>query len=218
MDVFISAKTRKNKNYCFGFVRYKSLQEAEDAISRLNEHVVRGRKLWVSMAKYGKDGGPISNARTDFQKEQRRLPEHKIGQQGRSSAVSFNRTREAAFRDGRRYADVVAGVRKQMEDLKAELEQKVKVIPVTHSINVSEDGKIANLLKSAIIAENSNVINIPQIQLKISECDVKVTGLFSLSPTKLLFVFDCELDAKNAVEIDSPLWNIFDNVRLWCEG
>ena len=218
VDVFISAKTRKNKNEDFGFVRYKTVREAEDAISRLNEHGVRGRKLRVSMAKYGKDGGPISNVRTFLQNQRETFSEEKAGQQGRRSTVTLNRNRRPAFRDGRRYSDVVAGVRKQMEDLKAELEQKVNVIPVTHSINVSEDGKIASLLKMAIVAENSEVINIPLIQSQISECDVKVTGMFSLSPTKLLIVFDCELDAKNALEIDSPLWNVFDNVRLWCEG
>ena len=42
--------------------------------------------------------------------------------------------------------------------------------------------------------------------------------MFFLCPTKLLIVFATTSDAKNAVTVDSPLWNVFDDVRLWSEG
>ncbi|XP_057540573.1 uncharacterized protein LOC130818419 [Amaranthus tricolor] len=51
-DVFISKKIRDFTYDAFGFVRFSSVQEAENAISNLNGLVVRGRKLRVSMAKY----------------------------------------------------------------------------------------------------------------------------------------------------------------------
>ena len=42
--------------------------------------------------------------------------------------------------------------------------------------------------------------------------------MFSISPTKLLIVFACKKDTSNAVIMDSPLWNVFDDVRVWSEG
>ena len=214
----MSTKTRKNKTDCFGFVRYKSIQEAEDAMSVLHEHVVRGRKLWVSMAKYGKDGGPATNGRSQFQKLHERISKAKFQQQGRFADSKFYGNRNPGFRDGRRYSDVVAGVRKQVDELKKELMENMKVIPVTHSINVKEDTQIAKVLERAIVAENSEVLNLHQIQSEITACKVNVSGLFYLSPTKLLLAFDCQLDAMNAVDIESPLWNVFDNLTLWSEG
>ena len=219
VDLFISAKTRRNNPDCFGFVRYKSVQDAQYAIEELNAHVVRGRKLRVSMAKYGKDGGAVDEGGSKGRSsENNNKAEFQKTEHGRPSNVNFANNRTPAFRDGRRYSDVVAGIRKQLEELKEEVEQKVNIIPVFKTIKVREDDETAKFLKMGIVGENSEVLNIPHIHSQIQECNVKVTGILYLSPTKLLLVFDCEIDANNAVVCDSPLWNIFDNIRLWCEG
>ena len=60
IDVFVSAKIRTSNQFCFGFVRYGSLEETEQAISKLNGYVVRGTKLTVSMARYEKGGAPVT--------------------------------------------------------------------------------------------------------------------------------------------------------------
>ena len=213
VDLFISAKTRRYKNENFGFVRFNDLTEAEEAISVLNGYAVRGRKLWVAMAKYGKDGIPVGNRISNVEKEQMKMNGSGTGkkQDEKNYDCFRNRNTKHTFRDGRRYSDVVAGIQKQVE-------KKLNAIPVTHSINVREDTKIASSMKMAIIAENSEVLDIPIIRSQILACDIKVTTLCSLSPTKMLIVFECEMDAKNAVDNDSPLWNVFDDIRLWGEG
>ena len=217
-DVFISSKTRKNRKDGFGFVRYSTIHEAEQAIQRLHNYVVRGRKLWVSMAKYGKDGAAVKEGNFNLQKQNGKAPDAINRRKQRSWDAKATINSNPAYRDGRRYSDVVVGVRKQKVDNNEVSREKVRVIPVTHTFNVNEDARIASMLKLAIIAENSEVINVSHIQSKISSCEINETGMFSLSPTKLLIVFECEMDATNAVEIDSPLWNVFDNIRLWSEG
>ena len=159
----MSTKTRKNTKACFGFARYNSFQEAEEAILQLHDFVVRGRKLWVSMAKYEKDRAPVANFRSKFQKQQGRNPQTNFREQGRKTVAKFTKSRNLAYRDGRRYSEVVAGVQKQLEKMKEELMEKVKVIPVTHSINVTENVQIARMLQLAIIAENTEVLDIPHI-------------------------------------------------------
>ena len=42
--------------------------------------------------------------------------------------------------------------------------------------------------------------------------------MYSLSPTKILLVFDCKNEAMYVVSVDSPLWDVFDDVRMWSEG
>ena len=117
MDLFISAKTRRYKNENFGFVRFNDLTEAEEAISVLNGYAVRGRKLWVAMAKYGKDGIPVGNRISNVEKEQMKMNGSGTGkkQDEKNSDCFRNRNTKHTFRDGRRYSDVVAGIQKQVE-------------------------------------------------------------------------------------------------------
>ena len=234
-DLFISTKKRKNKSAAFGFVRYTSFEEAEQAIAELHHHAVRGQKLWVSMAKYGKDGSPVTATRNQVQRHDVDLAQRQDGR----SEMRMESNRRYAVTDERKYSDVVAGVRKQVVDsdvaagfrkqvidvvrkevdnVRKELTQSMKVIPVFQSIKVNENDHNKNLLQKAIVAEKSDVLNLPIIQSEINECKVNVSDLFYLSPTKLLLVFECQLDAMNAVNIGSPLWNVFDNIELWSEG
>ena len=74
------------------------------------------------------------------------------------------------------------------------------------------------MLNQAIIAENSGVIDLDQAHLSISTSSASVKGMFSLSPTKFLLVFNCKEDTVNVVSMDSQLWNVFDDVRMWYEG
>ena len=73
------------------------------------------------------------------------------------------------------------------------------------------------MLKKAVIAENTEAIPIQQFRSKLSTCK-GIHGILSLSPTKMLIVFDSTNESIAAVNEDSPLWNVFDDVRMWSEG
>ena len=45
-----------------------------------------------------------------------------------------------------------------------------------------------------------------------------VKGVFSLSPTKILIVFDSKHEAEIVAAIGSEYWNVFDDIRIWSEG
>ena len=202
VDLFISAKTRKYTKACFGFVRYGSFAEASKAITELNEFTIQGKQLTVALAKYEKDGTPVSLA-----------PE-----KAKKSEAKTRKISNPAYRDSRRYSEVVAGAQKQRRDLESKMAEEEHVIPVTHSLKVSENVQNAGLLQMAIIAENTEVFQLPQIRATVAASKVNETGLFLLSPTKLLITFCCEIDARNAVNMDSPLWDVFDDIRMWSEG
>ena len=200
VDLFISAKTRKYTKACFGFVRYGSFNEASKAITELNDFMIQGKQLSVALAKYEKDGTPVSLT----------------AEMAKKSEATIRKISNPAYRDSRRYSEVVAGAQKQrLESKKAEEEH---VIPVTHSLKVSENVQNAGLLQMAIIAENTEVIQLPHVRAAVAASKVNESGLFSLSPTKILITFSCEIDARNAVNMDSPLWDVFDDIRMWSEG
>ena len=110
------------------------------------------------------------------------------------------------------------GIQKKMSKMEMEAEKKNKIIPVSFALNVEENMDNAELLKKSVIAENAEVLELSQIHDKIKACHVEVSKILSLSPTKLLIVFENEIDVECAVNVESPLWNIFDDVRIWSEG
>ena len=222
--MFISTKSRKHTKDSFCFVRFMTISEAERAITEGNDFLFQGKKISVAMAKYDRNGSPVSPVSP---------PRRVVGRQS-------NVIRKPAFRDEREYAEVVAGTRNQKLECVAvagtrkqkhdgvdeKLRQKINgrkvekedVIPVSKWLKVSENVKAASLLQSAIIVENTDIFVLPHILSRITEAKVNETEIFSLSPTKLLITFGCEIDAKNAVSMDSLLWNMFDDIRMWSEG
>ena len=54
VDVYILHKRRKNSSKPFGFMRFKCKQGATKAIDNLNGITIRGCKIEVSIAKYGR--------------------------------------------------------------------------------------------------------------------------------------------------------------------
>ena len=53
-DVYVSHKNRRFYNCKFGFVRYKTIEEATRAVNNLNGLWIRGKRIMVSFARYGK--------------------------------------------------------------------------------------------------------------------------------------------------------------------
>ena len=52
VDVFVSRKERRSCSSPFAFVRFAKLNEAQEAIKNMNDMVIRGNKIEVSMAEY----------------------------------------------------------------------------------------------------------------------------------------------------------------------
>ncbi|CAO2840902.1 unnamed protein product [Amaranthus hypochondriacus] len=92
-DIYVSGKRRKLVKESFGFVRYSTMREAQEAINKLDGVVVHGVKLKVSMAKYYKGGVPAVNEHEKSQKQ----PPLKKG------------VLNPALRDQRSYRDIVQG-------------------------------------------------------------------------------------------------------------
>lgn len=51
----------------------------------------------------------------------------------------------------------------------------------------------------------------------IAEADIPTVGVSAIPPTKLLLFFEEENDVKLALENNSPLWQIAENVCRWSE-
>lgn len=139
VDVFISKKIRKNKSCGFGFVRYQRENEAAAAINAFNGSVFMGLKISVSMAKkYNKLGEAFAQNNAC-----------RCSGKFCSCGVSKRMARKGnhfinipAYRDGRRYADVVMGNKK--DDHRAEDD---KVIPVLFDLKVDENQEIVKKLE-----------------------------------------------------------------------
>ena len=95
-DVYVSHKRRRFGCSKFGFVRFKKLEEATNAINNLNGEWIRERRIKVTFAKYGKKGmfcnGPAI-METDMEKKP-------AG--GNEKSMSYTR-------DGRSFKEVVEG-------------------------------------------------------------------------------------------------------------
>ena len=130
--------------------------------------------------------------------------------------VENKRILNPALRDDRKYSEVLLGNSKQNTIHQKEGESNI--IPICFSLNVPTNGKTVSFLECAFIAENTEPLNLSCIKPKINAVDASVVGMYSLYPTKILIVFPCKETAKNAVSVGSPLWKLFDDVRIWSEG
>ena len=68
------------------------------------------------------------------------------------------------------------------------------------------------------LLQNTNIIDIQHTTAALADAAASVKGMYSLSPTKILLVFDCANEVKYAMREESTLWNTFDDMRMWSEG
>ena len=140
IDVFISRKARKFRKEAFGFVRFSKLKDAKYAIHNLDGFEVNGRRLSVSMAKYRKGGALI---------ERRWPPAEQLTNMDR-------RIKNPSLRENRKYIDVLMGKKQSLP----KEDEVIKTIPISVTIHAAENEETVNMLNQAIIAENSEIINI----------------------------------------------------------
>lgn len=211
-------------------MRFNRHGEAVEAIRKMNGYVVKGVKLSVSMAKYDRGGVSFQNRSSEMDKNKAR----KGGQQW---------IIKPAFRDHRRYADVVMG-KKQSEkeidpigisrnvennyhgkkqdmanryrpdqgDLSKEKTQVKKL-----SLQVTENAKMTEQLKRAILVDFDEKLNPKEAATLVMEADISCVCASSFNSCSLILFYDSESDLKKAIEISSPLWEHFTNVRRWSE-
>ncbi|CAO2832510.1 unnamed protein product [Amaranthus hypochondriacus] len=139
-DIYISKKSRKNRFEYFGFVRFYHTQEAKQAVSSFDGMVVFGSKIRVSMARYQKDGTPITIIRSA----------------ATNSQAVHRHIKRSSHSDSRWFADVAMGKKRQL--LKS-FEGNNK-IPVLVSLQVPENNDILNKLKQAELVDNEEIINL----------------------------------------------------------
>lgn len=197
-DAYMSKKIRKSKKLAFGFIRYKKLKDAEFAIEKLNGFFVRGSKLKVSMARYNKGGHAFT-----------RKPGAYVHPPSKRREI-----KNPAFRDSRNYRDVLFG-RKQRQSVEEKMEN---FIPVLFTLNVNENVDLVEQLKLAVIVENADVLDMSKTASLIAASRAPIKGMFSLLLTKLVLLFDSDCEVENAVNVESVLWKIFDDVRRLSEG
>ena len=98
VDVFVLQRWRQNSIGRFGFVRFKKLEEARNAVRNWNGIIIRGMGLKVSFAIYDKDGRPLNESTP------------KIVDSNRDAEWRRSNHRETTV-EGRSYKDVVVGMK-----------------------------------------------------------------------------------------------------------
>lgn len=167
------------------------------AIEKLEGHMVKGKKMKVSLARYNKGGGFID-------KDSGLL----------KSSHPYKRTIRFRFlRDSQRYDEVVKGKQSIWS-----LIPEGNIIPMVFTIKLDENQDMVNKLKHAIIAESAEPLCLPQIIKDKSVSETPIYGMYTLSPCKMLRFFNNENDMNNVLEEGSVLWNVFDDLRRWSEG
>ncbi|CAO2830854.1 unnamed protein product [Amaranthus hypochondriacus] len=198
MDVYISGKKRKLVKESFGFVRYSTEKEAQEAMKKLDDFVVHGVKLKVSKAKYKKGGVPAEILHERTQKQ----PPLKKG------------VLNPALRDQRSYRDIVKGTiaRNQAEEVLEHENTPTQVIVTLNKSTTMEDR-----LKFAIIVEVEKPYDSASIETIVKEAQLPVVCISSLSPYKLMVFMKDLVGVENAIKVDSPLMKNFEKVYKWSD-
>ena len=159
---------------------------------------MKGMRLSVSMAKYKKGGAPAK--KFDLHLKKRLLISEKSQIQpleirGRMLKCSWVN-------------------RKRLQWWMREKRQSLSI----SQLKLLKNEEIVKMLDQAIIAENSDVINIAKAEKEVAACSKNVKSMYFLSPTRVLIVFDCKTEASNVVSVKSAVWDVFDDIRLWSKG
>lgn len=134
IDVFISKKSRRNSKDGFGFVRFGTKALSMPAIVKFNGHLIKGKKLRISLAKYDRNG-------VSFPK-----PAH-LG----DSPNCRRWIDRPAFRDSRKYSKVVAVNHKVMRGKPGTHEDRKRQVPVRIGLKILSRFFIRFKLKSVKI-------------------------------------------------------------------
>ncbi|CAO2840861.1 unnamed protein product [Amaranthus hypochondriacus] len=202
VDVYVSRKRRTTTVAPFGFVRFKVRKSAVEAMENLNGEFVKGKKMYVSMAKYEKGG-------------------HFGSKPARQEPIQPQRTviRRPATRDTRKYVEVVRGVTHTVEQ-RRNSENRVQQSTrdsITATLKVNENVSVAEHLQKAVVVEVGTRYELREAAEMVDNMELPTASLSAISPNELILFFDCEEDIEDAINGDSPLRVFGDNIHRWEE-
>ncbi|CAO2814079.1 unnamed protein product [Amaranthus hypochondriacus] len=205
VDAFISRKNRKNNKLAFGFVRYKHGAQAEDAILNLDGHPFFGLKIKVSLARFGKDGSPLPQAQHE----------------GSGKPKEYGPFFSPALRVNRRFSGVNLGrinVDSMLVNNDGVAKNKESDMKTQVTLNIHENPAMVSHLNLAIVVDLEKPSDVKKVESLISENDMAVSCISSLSPSKVALFFDDEPSLRLALEEDSPLRRVFTDIRRWSDN
>ncbi|CAO2834642.1 unnamed protein product [Amaranthus hypochondriacus] len=144
-----------------------------------------------------------------------------------------------AFRDGRKYVEVLCGSRKQnnhvVEHMKnnnesggqrsssprllnAQNRRTQSSKPAQVNLNVLINPVTEKRLELAVVIMLNGCCDAKTVADKLSKSDVPIVYLASLSTSRVIIFFDNEQDLETAMEKTSPLRTLFRDVRRWSEN
>ncbi|CAO2814203.1 unnamed protein product [Amaranthus hypochondriacus] len=202
VDVYVSRKKRTATVAQFGFVRFKDRKCAEEAMDKLNGELIKGRKMYVSMAKYEKGG----HFGLKPPRQQPKPPQRSL-------------IRRSATRDSRKYVEVVRGVTPTMENrsvFENRVQQRARE-PMSVTLKMGESETVAQRLQKAVVVQVGNRYELREAAERVANMELPIASLSAISPKELILFFDNEEDIEGAINGDSPLRILGENVHRWDE-
>lgn len=196
------------------------MEEAEKTIKELNGVKLLGSTVRMSLAKYEKGGRPI-NVKKSLNK---------------ASMDQRRRTWLPAYRDTRRYVEVVTGKRDIVDETQENdkgdqpttsperqhigepVEQMENSIPAQVSLKLPVNPTVVEKLSKAVVLEYEETLSLKHAAARIIESNVPFDCISFMSPFFLILLFESELELQNAIDVNSPLWKYFKNIRRYSEN
>lgn len=194
VDVFVSKKIRKGCKDAFGFVRFKRIKDAKEAINKLNGHGIKNMKMSVALARYGKDGRAVTHEYVDS------------GQKKQNTVK--NRVRYPSLRASRKYSEVVRGTHKPTVQ---KAEQKNSSGQV--SLELLENPFMVSKLDLAVVVDLEPPYYIDDAVASLNESELDIVCISVITPSKIALFFENEGDMKMALDEESSLRKKFADVR-----
>ena len=153
--MFMYRKRRRKKDCHFGFVRFKSLEEASNVVRNPNGAMIRGKSLKVSFAKYDKNGTPLNVSASMAAKQVSKV----AGIEGNDRKVT-NR--------GRSFKEVVKGLTHLLEaDDRTRRNSRYVDKSGVDMFRMELDEMILKKMVWRVVDENFKTINLEQLKLKL---------------------------------------------------
>lgn len=228
VDTYISSKKRSNKKTLFGFVRFRKHEEGDRAIRELHGRSLKGESLTVSWARFVKGHKNRVQKQTNTETERREKT-----------------IKTPAYRDERKYSEVVRGPKQQGEPSNVSKNQRAASSGLEKEddtrearnrghqnskqgdkrdsrqvlFNISESPIMKERLENAVIVEYAPPVNAMKAVRSIKNMLLPSILFFStISPLKIAIFFEDKNGVERALEDNSPLKQVFNTVYKWSEN
>lgn len=118
-----------------------------------------------------------------------------------------------AFRDGRRYSDVLRGRRQEKEQNHSRIHETMQ--PTQATVSLPENLTLAAKIKNAVVVMTKKVMDMEEVEHLISDLHLPIVGVSSITPLQLVIFLEKEDDVHTVIAKESPLRRVFVDVRRW---